>query len=259
MSIPSQLMKLNAVKTLSGSCVGVTSVPFDWSKGFGDTWDTIKPNASGLTLAEIKKLLEDGSFGCPDPNPYAMTCEQLRELLEDGSFNPDVEFDANEQYTNKRRMSIEADLLSQVEREFEADDSFLPEWWDAYDEMVGDSNSFSPMMNYYYPIPGYRWDRFEDQRLLDMHGGSCVLVEVGDEVALALVGGWMDLREDICLSYMLLGYLPPLAYCDLPHFAGRTLDARMKWLLAGCLETCRRASRDAKSTAKKVRDYRKSL
>lgn len=256
-AIPKDLMK--SVGSLSGACLGVTSVPFDWSEGFSETWETIMPSAAGITLAEVKVALEDGSFPCPDSNPYEMTCEELKELLENGGLTPDVELEAGEELTAERTAEVGAELLAQVEREYDAGVEFLEEWRDAYREMTNESDRFAPMMSYYYPLPDYRGDSAEDQKVLDSHGGACVLVDVGGEVVLALAGGGMDLRIDICLSYMLLGYLPPLYYCDLPHFAGQGLDEKMKWVLDGCVESCRRVIRDAKWTAKKLKDYKKEL
>jgi len=45
----------------------------------------------------------------------------------------------------------------------------------------------------------------------------------------------MDLSWDICEGYMLLGYLPPVHFCDLPAFAGMKLNAKNKWIINGCI------------------------
>ena len=83
------------------------------------------------------------------------------------------------------------------------------------------------MMNYYYVLPYYEGDPKADQLTLYQSSANVVLVRMigvdGDEdtYALALSGGGMDLSFDICHAYILLGYAPPLQFCDLPDFAGQ--------------------------------------
>ncbi len=85
----------------------------------------------------------------------------------------------------------------------------------------------APMMNYGYPLPYYEGDPEEEQLTLYQSSANVVLVEligVADDDAayvLALSGGGMDLSFDICHAYILLGYAPPLQFCDLPDFAGQ--------------------------------------
>jgi len=110
------------------------------------------------------------------------------------------------------------------------------------------------MMNYAYPLPEYHIsnDACSDQALLDTEGGAAVLVSIGEEYYLALAGGGMDLSWDICLAYMLLGYLPPVHFCGLPGFAGKKLDAKAQWVIDGCRESCRLAAMWAQQKIKKL-------
>ncbi len=85
-----------------------------------------------------------------------------------------------------------------------------------------------PMMNYYYPLPSYHGDPEADQALLVQSSANVVLVKLmgggfdaEDFYAVALSGAGMDFSLDICHAYIMLGYSPPLAFCDLPIFAGQ--------------------------------------
>jgi len=77
-----------------------------------------------------------------------------------------------------------------------------------------------PMLNYYYPLPYFSINENEAQAILVKSSTSCVLVKLDDEIVLSLNGCGMDFSWQICKAYMLLGYLPPFHFCDLPEFAG---------------------------------------
>lgn len=115
-----------------------------------------------------------------------------------------------------------------------------------------DNEMFVPMMNYYYPLPDfehsalgsqlpseYEQTSAEIKARLDL-AGSVTLVHFieSDEYALALTGGGMDLRWDICRGYILLGYLPPRQFINLPRFAGMDLDAPKNAIV---IEACRKS------------------
>ena len=94
-----------------------------------------------------------------------------------------------------------------------------------------------PLMNYWYPLP----DSFLKMIAIDeaakkLVGVNLCIVEKldEDEYGLALTGGGMDLSWDICEAYMLLGFLPPVHFCKLPHFAGMKLTKKNAWIMAGC-------------------------
>ena len=67
----------------------------------------------------------------------------------------------------------------------------------------------------------------------------------------------MNLAWEICEAFMLLGFLPPLHFCDLPGMAGRGASAKDRWIIAGCLKSCVIAVRWAQATAKRVRAVRR--
>ncbi len=106
-----------------------------------------------------------------------------------------------------------------------------------------------PMMNCFYPLP--RFDHVDPQeatrRIVDLP--LCLIyLEDTDEYGMALTGGGMDLSWEICEAYMLLGYLPPITYCDLPVMAGKKLNRRNRWIMAGCRRTTKVVSIRAKMT-----------
>lgn len=91
-----------------------------------------------------------------------------------------------------------------------------------------------PMMNYYYPLPG--WDGNASDAAAAIIDLPLVLVQFldTDEWALALSGGGMNLSWEICEAFMLLGYLPPVHFSDLPQMSGRGHSARDRWIIGGC-------------------------
>jgi hypothetical protein len=113
--------------------------------------------------------------------------------------------------------------------------------------------SEGPMMSYYYELPGAR----SGDAMQIAHLPLCVVDFTEgnrqDMVALALTGGGMDFSWEICEGFMRMGYLPPLAFCDLPEM-GRGASAVDKWIVAGCLRSCSVASKQASYLAKRVRE-----
>lgn len=85
-----------------------------------------------------------------------------------------------------------------------------------------------PMMSYWYPLDGadpksvgpYGHDFDAVEAAYRLHRHSLCLVQVGDDMGLALTGGGMDFTWDIAAAFVDLGYLPPLHFCDLPAMAG---------------------------------------
>lgn len=97
------------------------------------------------------------------------------------------------------------------------------------------SQNEGPMMNYFYPLPGLRRGSAEKAAELIVDLPLCLIyLQESDEWGLALTGGGMDLSWEICEAYMRLGYVPPFHFARLPAFAGLKLDARHRWIIAGC-------------------------
>ena len=122
--------------------------------------------------------------------------------------------------------------------------------------------SDGPMMNYYYPLPeDFYSDWYLEEAAMVIGNTNLCIVHLldTDEYALALTGGGMDLPWDICEAYMLLGYLPPTHFCDLPDFAGTKLNAKNKWIISGCQKSCKISMELAKYTLNKLSEYKKRL
>lgn len=114
-----------------------------------------------------------------------------------------------------------------------------------------ESGSEGPMMNYSYELPGFHGDEYRAaSKIADLP--LCLVVPesprdtIAGLPALALTGGGMDLTWEIAEAFMRLGYLPPIAYCELPSMCGRgtlsnagqyggqNLSPRDRWIISGC-------------------------
>ena len=115
-----------------------------------------------------------------------------------------------------------------------------------------------PTMNYFWPLPDFHGDTQEAARKLNEAGVALCLVWTldeydADEYGLALTGGGMDLSWDICRAYMALGFMPPLAACELPDFAGQDYsDPRNQEVFDACKESVLCAVRWASDTGSKL-------
>jgi hypothetical protein len=116
--------------------------------------------------------------------------------------------------------------------------------------------SEGPMMNYVYPLPKDVEASDASERIADLP--LCVIEFTGGErqgeIGLALTGGGMDLSWEICEAYMRLGFLPPMHFADLPAIAGRGFSARDRWIVFGCLRSCKVAEGWAKSRTQNLRN-----
>ncbi len=96
--------------------------------------------------------------------------------------------------------------------------------------------SEGPLMDYYYPLPGFTMPIEEAcTKIMDLP--LCLVHIEPDMYGLALTGGGMDLSWEIDEAYMRLGYLPPFHFADLPDMAGRGRSERDRWVIAGCIST----------------------
>jgi hypothetical protein len=231
------------------------SVDFDWTDSSRDeegepAWEQILPDPSSLTVEQCKSVLDDQGIDLPSPNPWKMDRQQLFDFLNESNDEASLGDETQQEL-----------LLLVVAAMNDEEIDGLDYYRDAVRSHYEDDgrDRFTPMMNYYYPLPDYNGDESDDQLLLDREGGSVALVRVGDKVVLALTGGGMDLSRDICEGFMLLGYLPPLKYCDIPHFGGDKLTARLAWIISGCVRSCEVAVSQAAHTKERLEQYRDSL
>ena len=196
---------------LRNDAVNIQPIDFDFSEGFGETWEIVYPNSA--TFSREFKLSDLKYRGY-----------ETDELEDDDELN---------------------ELFEQVG------------WEDSPDELL-------PMMNFAYKLPSRvnlmpSGDLESSQARLVEHGGSVTLVTIHDEPYIALTGGGMDLSWDICGAYVLLGFLPPLHFCDLPHFAGLKLTKGNRAILDACLVSAEIAAQWANRAKERLEEYKIEL
>ncbi len=116
-----------------------------------------------------------------------------------------------------------------------------------------------PMMDYLYPLPNFDHIKPEKAALLIVGLPLCIIhLEDTGEYGLALTGGGMDLSWEICEGYMRLKYLPPVHFCDLPSMAGKRLNSRTRWIIAGCRRSISVTEKRAGFTRQRLKELRRS-
>jgi len=121
-------------------------------------------------------------------------------------------------------------------------------------------NTEGPMMNFFYPLPHLTHLNPDEAAKLIVDLPLCIIcLEDTNEHGLALTGGGMDLSWEICEAYMKLNYLPPVHFCDLPGMAGKRLNTRTKWILAGCRRSLKVVEQRARFTREHLQSISKSL
>lgn len=199
--------KLNT--KLFTDCINQPAVEFDWSQGYGETWNTISP----------------------------VPAWSRRECVDYIDSYLGYEFDSDD--------------IDELRR---------------YCDECRDADGDCPILGYYYPLPHFDpsfnlgISIHEAQHAIRYT--NCVIVELSggwDGYALALQGGGMDLSWDICEAHILLGYYPPLEYCELPRYANVNYNKRTKRIINACIESARIAERWAKNRKRDLLDYRREL
>jgi hypothetical protein len=217
------------VDELSCAAVATTPVDFDWSEGYGERWELVFPDLSEWTLQQCRAWLDDVGYDHPDPDPWKMDRDALRAFVADSGID-DV---SGEDEDAIREAAVSALNAGDIDG--------LDDWRECVRERMQDEpDRYTPMMNYYYPLPElkYRWPSPEAaQAHLELYGGPVCVALVCDEPVLALTGGGMDISDRIAEAYMLLGYLPPFHFCDLPEYGGALTEQR-RWVIDGCVRSC---------------------
>jgi len=126
-------------------------------------------------------------------------------------------------------------------------------------ECDGYCNNDGPIISYSYALPRFRGDIQEAAKLISDLPLCLVKFMSEDDPCLALTGGGMDLTWEICEAYMRLGYLPPLHFCQLPQYAGKTLSSNARWIIAGCKASCRVVRGWANSKLRDLQNLRKCM
>jgi hypothetical protein len=239
---------MKSLDRLYCDAVTVSAIPFDFSEGYTERWDIVYPEPKDWTLAQCKKWLDDIGYHYPEPNPWGMDRDQMTSLLNEISI---------EVYDHESDEVLRQAVVANLDDETL---DGLDDWRECVrDKMPDQADRYTPMMNYLYPLPDFRMDPSKAQALLDTEGGAVCVVDVGGETYMALTGGGMDMSWDIAHGYMLLGYYPPLDYCNLPDFAGQRASEKNLWIVQGCLRSCEIARSTAKNRIEHLRQLKKNL
>lgn len=107
-----------------------------------------------------------------------------------------------------------------------------------FEEQQDEFYDEGPMMNYAYPLP----DSPTDATVLELDHLPLVVVDWYEDNSseLALSGGGMDLSWEICEAFIVLGYLPPLHFCDLPRMCKQDTPANRR-----IIEACKLSAKVA--------------
>jgi hypothetical protein len=205
-------------RNLRNDLISAEPMDFNFGEGFTETWDLVYPSRD----ADIDVILS-----------YLDDNQELDEdrwrTRETPMGSPVWQFACECDDPTWRDLEDHCGLCS---AEFE---DFEDEVRDQFAEVVCERpEDWEPMMNYAYPAPGI--DAGEMQAMLI--GDPLCVVEINGGTFLALQGGGMDMRWEICAAYVALGHRPPVAFCDLPNMAGRGESASDRRLMEICAESC---------------------
>jgi hypothetical protein len=250
------------VENLSVAAIHTEPRDFQFGSGYAETWEKIVPNVDELSFTECADILRDAGRDFPDPDPWALDRPGRVALLDEiEETDADWLVDRLQDYGGDPGELTDKDYLEII---IEAVDAEIISVLDTYRDAVRElwDDAFAPLMNYIYPLPNYAGDETADQLKLDREAGAVCLVrllggdDAADEVCLALTGGGMDLSLDICEGYIMLGYLPPLHFADLPEFGDRS-SRKEDRVVAAMIESAHVARRQADYTVKKLNERRR--
>jgi hypothetical protein len=182
------------IDQLCADTIYFNPIGFDFSKGYGESWDIVIPDFADYSIEEMKEFLQE----------YGVSLDGRVDCL--------IDIDDDEYLESARNVCV--------------------------DTIQENMDSIEPIVNCLYPLPS-DFDP-KGKRVLELP--NCTLVVLKDQTyALALTCVGMDCSHEICLSYMLLGYLPPICFCDLRRSSssGFPESASDRALVKACKESCR--------------------
>ena len=225
-------MKL-LTKPLRNDLLDETSIDFNFGEGYGETWEIVYPSRDTeisviLGYLDDEQSLDGTGWECDENLGWGWKCSCDEPIWR--SISRDEECD---------ECGDSFDVAEETLR-----DEFC-------DVTVEHADQWEPMMNYAYPAPGL--DAGEMQSTL--MGTSLCVVTINDEPYLALQGGGMDMRWEICAAYVALDYRPPTQWCELPGMAGRGKSESDRHLIEICARSLELAADLRRSAAERLRDY----
>jgi len=158
-----------------------------------------------------------------------------------------------------------ASVVLENAKHFDFSEGYGEKWEIALDltEEEQENEEYFPM-NYIYPLPpeferdmeerfGEDWRRKIKEKLVCM---TVVYIIDEDRYYLALTGAGMDFSWEICETYINLGYLPPIEFCDLPNLAGKDYSKpENKRIVLACLRSVELAEARISSIKSKLEAF----
>lgn len=258
-------------QNLRVDAINVTPVDFDFSEGYGETWDVVYPDVDGWNLEQCREYLDDNGVDFPDPDPFGtkgvdslaqlafdLGIEGFNEREEDGETRIEIPRDliGGSTFEQVQACAVRARIVEAIDDE-EVDG--IEGWRDTvrYHMTQDDgAESFQPMMSYYYPLPGLSSRMTAETAQEEIMGTACVIALVNDEPVLALAGGGMDLSPSICKAYVLLGYYPPLHFAEgLPRLGKGYGNGMSRRVVEACVESARIAESWAKRARERLEEF----
>lgn len=246
-------------RILSCDAINAQPVDFDWDGDtYGEKWDTVRPDPSDWSLEKCRNYLDNQGCDFPDPDPFGIDdvgdlFALAGDLLIDGFDGPEEDGGAptlpdGVEYTAE---SIRAAIVSAIDEE-EVDG--IEVWRDCVRDHDNDCDDYTPMMSYYYPLPGLRMSAEDAQEAV--RDTACIVALVDGEPVLALAGGGMDLSPSICEAYVNLGYYPPLHYAEnLPRLGKGYGHGMTAEVVSAALESARIAERWAADARERLEAF----
>lgn len=194
------------VEELSYGCIDITPVERDWTARYDEDGEASWSYWEAFDY-------EDG------PDGWTLISHEDRVVAAFTAEGDKIDLEELDDFNDLKVDPDEVRRLGEVE----------PSQW----------GSEGPMMNYSYGLGGDRSDRVGGYgNTTDAIGAAyrirdlpLCLVEIEDEMHLALTGGGMDLSWEIVEAYTALGQLPPVHF-DLPAMSGRGENERDRYLIA---------------------------
>ncbi|MEW6448628.1 MAG: hypothetical protein AB1426_11165 [Bacillota bacterium] len=225
------------VNNLYTDAIYVKPVDFDWSQGYGETWEIVLPDPADWSAARCRKWLDNGGYSYPpDSNPFILSREELADQLQSlGRAVPDDE--TPEQLAETLFASLDTQSWGDGE-----------DWRNRVRELLQeDAGRYRPAGNYYYPLPDAPRDPGKLAGLFD-EDVPFILIHFKNtnRYALAPTGDNTDLSWETCQAYMLAKYLPPLFLCRLTAYP-EPLTPGHEQVLQACRRTIEVVMRQAEA------------
>ncbi len=265
-------------------------IDMDWTEGWTETWEFTDADEVQVPVAELTDLV---CSDCEEPVAFingvlthtTATCLHCSEpITEDDNgaggkvwvhdFGSTVCYDdppGSHEAGDTTTTAEPEDYDHDAELELEDNVRFVSADEDSANFLVAGSSPHvevealntsvyigdGPMMSYWYPCQID--DTTEAAFTLAEHSLPLCVVEVDGETGLALTGGGMDLSWEICMAYMVLGYLPPLHYADLPGMAGKRATPYNLAVIAACKRSAEGMIEQANRTIRRLSEMESNL